>query len=66
MIIKEFDNKPIYNKEFLKTKIKSHGDEVTDFYDNEIHKVDFNLTCLAVISLDSSLKKYENYYVQVS
>ena len=33
---KEFDSEPIYNKEFLKTKIKSHGDEVTDFYDKKI------------------------------
>ena len=30
-IKKEFDSKPVYNKEFLKTKIKSHGDEVKDF-----------------------------------
>ena len=34
-IKKEFDNEPVYNKEYLKTKIKSHGDEVTDFYDKE-------------------------------
>ena len=27
----EFDSKSVYNKELLKTKIKSHGDEVTDF-----------------------------------
>ena len=32
---KEFDSEPVYNKEFLKTKIKSHGDEVTDFYDKK-------------------------------
>ena len=32
---KEFDNEPVYNKEYLKTKVKSHGDEVTDFYDKE-------------------------------
>ena len=49
---------------FLKIKIKSHGDEVTDFYDKEIPKVDSNHTCLAVISLDSTLKKDENYYPQ--
>ena len=30
-----------------------------------IKKVDFNHTCLAVISLDSALKKEENYYLQV-
>ena len=32
-IKKEFDSKPVYNKHFLKTKIKSYGDKVTDFYD---------------------------------
>ena len=31
----EFGSKPVYNKEFLKTKIKSNGDEVTDFYDKK-------------------------------
>ena len=33
---KEFDSEPIYNKNYLKTKIKSHGDEATDFYNNKI------------------------------
>ena len=46
-------------------KIKSHGDEVTDFYDKEFPKVDSNNTCLAVIRLDSALKKDGNYYPQV-
>ena len=32
----EFVSKPVYNKNFLKTKIKSHGDEVTDFYDKTL------------------------------
>ena len=49
----------------MKTKIKSHGDKVTDFYDKEIPEVDSNHTCLVVISLDSVLKKDENYYSQV-
>ena len=48
-----------------KTRIKSHGDKVTDFYDKEYPTVDSNHTCLAVISLDSALKKYENHYPQV-
>ena len=60
-IKKEFDRQPAYNKNFLKTKVKSHGDEVTDFYDKKISKVDSNHTCLAVIRLDSALKKDENY-----
>ena len=31
-IKKEFDSEPVYNKFFLKKKIKPHSDEVTDFY----------------------------------
>ena len=31
-IKKEFDSNPAYNKNYLKTKIKYHGDEVPDFY----------------------------------
>ena len=56
-IKKEFDSEPVYNQIFLKTKIKSYGDDVTDFYDKEIPKVNSNHTCLAVIRLDSALKK---------
>ena len=51
---KEFDSEPVYNKGFLKTKIKFDGDEVTDFYDQKIPKVGSNHTFLAVISLDSA------------
>ena len=64
-IKKEFDSQPAYNKKIFKTKIKSHGDEVTDFYDKEIPKVDSNHTCLAVVSLYSALKKDGSYYPQV-
>ena len=49
----------------MKTKVKSHGDEVTDFYDKKLPKVDSNHTLLAVISFDSALKKDDNYYPQV-
>ena len=49
----------------MKTKIKFYGDEVTDFYDNRIFKVESNHTFLAVISLDSALNKDDNYYPPV-
>ena len=64
-IEKEFNSEPVYNKEFLKTKINSYGDKVTDIYDKKIPKVGSNHTCLAVITLDSALKKNDNYYLQV-
>ena len=60
---KEFESEPVYT--YLKTKIKSHGDKVTEFHDKKNSNLDSNHTCLAVISLDSALKKDENYYPQV-
>ena len=35
------------------------------FMIKKIPKVDWNHTCLAVIGLDSALKKDDNYYLQV-
>ena len=35
------------------------------FLIKQIPKVDFNYTCLVVISLDSALKKDDNYYLQM-
>ena len=64
-IKKELDSEPVYNKEYLRTKIKSHGDEVTDFYDKKISEVGSNHTFLAVVNLDSAPKKDDNYYLQV-
>ena len=57
LIKKKFDSDPVYNKEYLKTKIKSGGGEITDLSDKKILKVDSNDTCLAVISLNSALMK---------
>ena len=62
---KEFYSEPVYNKNYLKTKIKSNGDKVTDFYDKKFPKVDSNHTSLALIRLDSALRKDDNYYPQV-
>ena len=49
----------------MKTKIKLHGNKVKDFYDKKIPKLNSNHTCLAVISLDSALRKDGKYYPQV-
>ena len=46
----------------MKTKIKSYGDEATAFHDKEIPKAGSNHTCLAVITIDSTLKKEEHNY----
>ena len=59
-IKKETDSGPVYNKTFFKTKIRFHINEVTDFVDKKIPKLESNHTCLAVISLDSALNKDGN------
>ena len=61
---KKIDSEPVYNKEVLNTKVKSHGDKVTVFYDKKVPMVDPNHSCLARSSLDSALKKDRNYYPQ--
>ena len=38
-IKKEFEGKPVYNKKFLKNKIKSYDDKATDFYDKDISRL---------------------------
>ena len=38
---------------------------IKDFYDKEIPKVDPNHTCLAEISLDSALNKYDLYLLHL-
>ena len=63
-IKKEFDIKPVYKK-FLKTKIECYSDEATDFHNKEVSNLGCNYVCLAVISLDCALKKYQSYYLEV-
>ena len=53
-IKKEFDSEPAFNKNYLKTKTTSDGDEISNFYDKKIPKLDYNHTCLALITLDSA------------
>ena len=62
---KESYPRHIYNKKILKTKIKSYGDESTDFSDKEIPKIGSNYNCLKVIVIDFVLKKDESYYPKV-
>ena len=56
-IKKELDSEPIYDKKFLKTKIRSYGDEATDFCDKKMPKAGSDYICLAVIIIDCVLKK---------
>ena len=52
---------PVYDNFFLKTKKKSCFDEATDFHDKELPTIGSNYICLAVISLESALKKIKTF-----
>ena len=45
-------------------KIMNKSDEITNFYDKDIPKVDSSHTCLTVSSSNFVLNKDENYYLQ--
>ena len=53
----KFDSESVYDKNYFKTKIKSHGHKITDSYDKKIPKFDFNHTCLAVLAWILLLKR---------
>ena len=57
------NKEPICNKKFLKSKISSYSDEITNFHKKP--KVGSNYPCLAVLLIDFVLKRDENYYPQV-
>ena len=51
----EFDSEPVYgdNDKYIKTKIKSYGDNVnTNFQGNKIPKENASYKCLSLIMLD--------------
>ena len=63
---KEFDSNPVYNKKYIKTKVKSYKGKInTNFHNNEISKEGSEFICESVILLDSVYKKDKNYYPQV-
>ena len=62
IIKKEFDSKHVYNKKFLKTKIKSYNEKInTNVHNNEILKEGSHCICLLVILIDSVYRKDKNY-----
>ena len=64
--VKIYESKILWTYFWIENdNLLKNGDKVKDFCNRKIPKLDFNGSCLAVISLDSSLKKDGNYYPQV-
>ena len=66
VIKKGFDNESVYNKKYLKTKIKSYEGKInTNFHNDKIPKEDSHCTCLLDVLIVSVFKIGKNYYPQV-
>ena len=65
-IKRELDSNLVYNKKYLRTKIKSYDGKInTNFQINKIPKEDTTFICLAVISIDFIFRGGKNYYPQL-
>ena len=65
-INKEFDSDPIYNKQYLKAKIKSYNEKInTNFQNNKMPKEGSQCISLSVILIASIFRTCKNYYPQV-
>ena len=63
---REFDSKPVYNKKFLKAKIRYSKRKInTKFQNNKIPKENYQYICLSVILIYSVFRTGKNYYPQV-
>ena len=63
---KKFGSKSVYNKKYLKTKIKSYNGKInTHFHSNTMLKEGSQWICLSVILIDSVCRKYKSYNLQV-
>ena len=62
---KRFDNKPVYDKKYLKTKIKSYEEKInTNFHVDGMPEEGSPYACLSVILINSVVKLGKNYYPQ--
>ena len=66
IVKKESGSKPVYNKKYLKNKIKAcNGKISTNFHNIKILKEDFQYICLLELLIVSVYRKYKDYYPEV-
>ena len=66
IIQKELDRETVYNKKYLRTKIKCDNGKInTNFHNNKIPKEGSQFICLSIILIDSVFRTGKNYYPQV-
>ena len=64
--MKKLNSEPVYNKKYLKAKIKFYnGKSNTNFHNNKIPKKGSQFICLSVILTNFAFTTGKNYYPQV-
>ena len=61
----KFNNEPIYDDQYIKTKAKTFDNVVKTLFDGGIPKERVEYTCISCISVDSVLKVVKKWYPQV-
>ena len=62
----KFHSSPIYDKEYIKTKVKEYDDVIkTNFLDNDVPKENKHYTCIACITIHSVMTMDQKNYLQV-
>ena len=60
---KEFNSNPVYNKKYLRAKIKSYNGQINAmFHGNKLLRESSQFICLSVIVIESAFKLGNNYY----
>ena len=63
---KEFDSNLVYNKKYLRAKIRSYSGNInTNVHNNKMPKEDSQSICLLVILTDSVFRAGKDYYPHV-
>ena len=66
LLKKGFDSQPVYNKKYLKTKIKSYEEKInTNLHNGKMPNEDFHHNFLSVILIDFIFNIGKHYYPQV-
>ena len=60
----KFHSSPIYDKEYIKTKVKEYDDVIkTNFLDNDVPKENKHYTCIACITIHSVMTMNQKNYL---
>ena len=61
----KFNSEPVYEYEYLKTKVREYDGAIKKVLGKDIPKENMHYTCIACITIDSVMKMDKKYFLQV-